>query len=346
LIQKKLFFKGVKMIDINTVISKISNTLNRKLAIISDDQIIKSNDFVINLKYQEVVDNVYTNLYGFNIYEIKACQKKYYILIEHSTFVFDESTKVTLSMIEISLSSKSDVGDLIDIIKEKNSITNIEFLNSKYSNLIDCYFFIIKYSKEYKDEFHEILNNSINVDVSFHLDDYLIVMSKDEDISEVLYSLISNTLTELLIEITISVGGKITSISELPKLYNNSIEAFTLKEKYNLKEYLLFFDKLIVYRVVSNINYNFKQDILYSIFTNEFDNIIDKELEHMIDEYFKNNLNITDTAKAIHVHRNTLLYRIDKIQNYTNLDLKNFEDSMTFKIAWLIRKEHKKKSYH
>ena len=128
--------------------------------------------------------------------------------------------------------------------------------------------------------------------------------------------------------------------------YQNIDEKFTeLLNKYSTEEVLNY---LVARLQVPNIDHNIMK-FLYPLFKlpeDVVDNNIDKELEHMIDEYFKNNLNITDTAKAIHVHRNTLLYRIDKIQNYTNLDLRNFEDSMTFKIAWLIRKEHKKKSYH
>ena len=62
----------------------------------------------------------------------------------------------------------------------------------------------------------------------------------------------------------------------------------------------------------------------------------DKELVDCIHAFFKNNLNISETSRNAFLHRNTLLYRIDKINRITKLNIRNFDDAMTFKILTLI----------
>ena len=62
----------------------------------------------------------------------------------------------------------------------------------------------------------------------------------------------------------------------------------------------------------------------------------DKELVDCINAFFKNNLNISETSRNAFLHRNTLLYRIEKINRVTKLNIRNFDDAMTFKILTLI----------
>lgn len=62
----------------------------------------------------------------------------------------------------------------------------------------------------------------------------------------------------------------------------------------------------------------------------------DKELVDCIDAFFKNNLNISETSRNAFLHRNTLLYRIEKVNKVTKLNIRNFEDAMTFKILTII----------
>lgn len=57
-----------------------------------------------------------------------------------------------------------------------------------------------------------------------------------------------------------------------------------------------------------------------------------------INKFFENNLNVSETSRQLFIHRNTLVYRLDKIQKQTGLDIRIFEDSITFKIAMMVVK--------
>jgi len=59
---------------------------------------------------------------------------------------------------------------------------------------------------------------------------------------------------------------------------------------------------------------------------------------YTIDMFFKKDLNLSDTARQLYIHRNTLVYRLDKVQKQTGLDLRSFEDAVTFKILMELKK--------
>nr|WP_243429180.1 helix-turn-helix domain-containing protein [Clostridium pascui] len=74
------------------------------------------------------------------------------------------------------------------------------------------------------------------------------------------------------------------------------------------------------------------------MFKNKFDNL-DKEIIITIEEFINCGLNISDTAKNLYIHRNTLIYRLDKIYKDTNFDLRNFKDAIVFYVVFLLWKE-------
>lgn len=95
--------------------------------------------------------------------------------------------------------------------------------------------------------------------------------------------------------------------------------------------------------VFSWLNPEEKTMLTDKFLTNEFINILkDKELVESINAFFKNNLNISETSRNAFLHRNTLLYRIDKIHKKTGLNVRKFDDALSFKLLSII---YAKKSY-
>ena len=74
------------------------------------------------------------------------------------------------------------------------------------------------------------------------------------------------------------------------------------------------------------------------IFENKSPDDFDDETLVTINKFFDNNLNVSETSRQLFIHRNTLVYRLDKLQKTTNLDLRVFEDAITFKIALMVVK--------
>ena len=66
--------------------------------------------------------------------------------------------------------------------------------------------------------------------------------------------------------------------------------------------------------------------------------LIDPEMMITIQKFFENNLNVSETSRQLFVHRNTLVYRLDKIQKLTGMDLRNFSDAIHFKVAMMVKR--------
>ena len=74
------------------------------------------------------------------------------------------------------------------------------------------------------------------------------------------------------------------------------------------------------------------------LFNRKTARLFNDEMIHTIEKFFENSLNLSETARQLYIHRNTLVYRLDKLQKSTGLDLRVFEDAITFKIALMVVK--------
>ena len=64
---------------------------------------------------------------------------------------------------------------------------------------------------------------------------------------------------------------------------------------------------------------------------------LDEDTLDTINRFFENNLNVSETARKLYVHRNTLVYRLEKVKKITGLDLREFEDAILFKVAVMVK---------
>jgi carbohydrate diacid regulator len=78
----------------------------------------------------------------------------------------------------------------------------------------------------------------------------------------------------------------------------------------------------------------FIKEVLHGINIEEFDD----ETLVTVNKFFENNLNVSETSRQLYIHRNTLVYRLDKLQKMTGLDLRNFDDAIIFKITLMVSK--------
>ena len=74
------------------------------------------------------------------------------------------------------------------------------------------------------------------------------------------------------------------------------------------------------------------------IFEDKTPDQFDEETLSTINKFFENNLNVSETSRQLYIHRNTLVYRLDKLEKSTGLDLRIFDDAITFKIALMVVK--------
>lgn len=197
-------------------------------------------------------------------------------------------------------------------------------------------------TKSIENELVEIIKNSVDAKYIGNYQGNLIALIQEDNILEACSDLQKNILTELFIETLIVIGGRLEHAQQLSGLYNNCSEVLLLKQSFGINQKLFDYQSMLIYRLIASIDQNLKNSIIDRIFSSRFVEFLNNEIELTIEEMFRNNLNLTDTSARLYIHRNTLLYRIDKIYKLTGFDLRKFEDSMIFKLAWLMYKEKTK----
>ena len=99
---------------------------------------------------------------------------------------------------------------------------------------------------------------------------------------------------------------------------------------------ILAYNELGIGRLIHQLPASLCEMFLHEVFEDGKADIFEEEELTTVYTFFENNLNISETARRLYVHRNTLVYRLEKIQKKTGLDVRVFDDALTFKIAMMV----------
>ena len=164
---------------------------------------------------------------------------------------------------------------------------------------------------------------------------FLLESSKkmDETVTEVLKQLFP---LQALTHVQIAYSDLIPDLHALPSAYKQTALALRVGKLFYSEQSVFPFNKLGIGRLIHELPEKLCEDFLFEIFGDITSEHLDKDTLAAIDKFFQNNLNIAETARQLHMHRNTLIYRLEQVEKRTGLDLRQFEDAMTFKIAIMI----------
>ena len=166
------------------------------------------------------------------------------------------------------------------------------------------------------------------------MDEHNVVLVKDvedidqaklqEKLSSIAGSLVDNLLAEAMIKVRVGYGNP-TDV--LPKI----------AESYQEAKMALEYDRLGIGRLIYQLPMSLCEMFIREVFGDEVPQILDdEEAMSTISKFFENNLNISETARQLYVHRNTLVYRLERIEKAIGLDIRTFDDAMIFKIATMV----------
>ena len=141
---------------------------------------------------------------------------------------------------------------------------------------------------------------------------------------------------EAFTRIRVSYSKKLTSLTELPSAFQEASLALKVGTLFRSEQTVFPWDHLGVVRLIYRLPFDLCEDFLHEIFGSDIPAKLDEETSVTASQFFQNNLNIAETSRQLHVHRNTLIYRLEQIQHRTGLDLRRFEDAATFKIAAMV----------
>jgi carbohydrate diacid regulator len=138
--------------------------------------------------------------------------------------------------------------------------------------------------------------------------------------------------------INIAYGTIINDISEVSKSYKEAKLALDVGRIFFEDKEIVAYSTLGIGRLIYQLPIPLCKMYIKEIFDGRSPDDFDDEILTTIKKFFENSLNVSETSRQLYIHRNTLVYRLDKIQKITGLDLRVFEDAITFKIALMVVK--------
>lgn len=136
----------------------------------------------------------------------------------------------------------------------------------------------------------------------------------------------------------IAYGTIVTDIKEVSKSYKEAHLALDVGKIFFEDKEIIAYNTLGIGRLIYQLPIPLCKMFIREIFEGKSPDDFDEETLTTINKFFENSLNVSETSRQLYIHRNTLVYRLDKIQKLTGLDLRVFEDAITFKIALMVVK--------
>ncbi len=157
-------------------------------------------------------------------------------------------------------------------------------------------------------------------------------------ITKTAQSIVDTINAELLLKVYVGIGTPVKTINDIAHSYSEARLALEIGRVFDSEKYILSYGELGIGRLIYQLPSKLCELFLDEIFQKEGLEVLDEETLQTIDKFFENNLNVSETSRQLFVHRNTLVYRLDKIERLTGLDLRKFDDAVVFKVAVLVRK--------
>ena len=145
-------------------------------------------------------------------------------------------------------------------------------------------------------------------------------------------------MEEAVQTVLVGIGEEKHTLAQLGESYAEARRAIEVGHIFNPSQNIHVFGRLMLERFLMNIS---REDSLHYhnlLFNRKNAKLFNEEMLQTIDMFFRKDLNLSDTARQLFIHRNTLVYRLDKVQRQTGIDLRHFDDAVTFKILHVLKK--------
>ncbi len=283
-----------------------------------------------------------------------ATKAEYVVFVEGE----DKSAERTAMLLSVSLSNiknlydeKYDKSSFIKNIILDNILPSDIYIKSKelhFNTDENRVVFLIRFSTKSEMSPYDMVLSLFpdkSKDYVINIGDSDIVLVKDTkhgtDIREIEKSAktISDTLSaEFFAKVSIGIGTVVDNIKDLARSYKEAQVALEVGKVFDTEKNINSYENLGIGRLIYQLPTTLCEMFLQEVFKNGSLDSLDRETLMTIQSFFENNLNVSETSRKLFVHRNTLVYRLEKIRKLTGLDLREFDHAITFKVALMVKR--------
>ncbi len=159
-----------------------------------------------------------------------------------------------------------------------------------------------------------------------------------KDLEKLARSIVDTLGSEFYTQAVVGIGTTVEGIKDLASSFKEAQVALEVGKVFDNERAIIRYDHLGVARLIYQLPTTLCEMFLREVFKRGSIESLDQETLFTIQKFFENNLNVSETSRKLFVHRNTLVYRLEKIKRLTGLDLREFDDAIVFKVALMVKK--------
>jgi len=158
-----------------------------------------------------------------------------------------------------------------------------------------------------------------------------------DEVHRIATTIVDMMNTEAMLNVRVAYGAIVDELKDLSKSYKEAKMALEVGKIFYAEKRVNAYNTLGIGRLIYQLPESLCRLFIDEIFgDNEVPDDLDEETLNTINKFFENNLNVSETSRQLFVHRNTLVYRIEKLEKSSGLDVRKFDDALTFKIAMMV----------
>ena len=184
-----------------------------------------------------------------------------------------------------------------------------------------------------------------NKDFVFNITESDIVLVKElkstvdsKDLEKLARSIADTLSSEFYTRVNVGIGTSVIGVKDLARSFKEAQMALEVGKVFDTDKVIVSYDNLGIARLIYHLPTTLCETFLHEVFKVGSIDSLDHETLFTIQKFFENNLNVSETSRKLFVHRNTLVYRLEKIKKLTGLDLRQFDHAIVFKVALMVRK--------
>lgn len=159
-----------------------------------------------------------------------------------------------------------------------------------------------------------------------------------DELAEIAAQIEATLKNDLGVKVTIGIGTVAAHLRELADSYKEAQVAIEVGKVFETEKSIINYENLGIGRLIYQLPTTLCDIFLNEVFKKNSIDSLDQETLFTINKFFENNLNVSETSRKLFVHRNTLVYRLEKIKKLTGLDLREFDHAIIFKVALMVKK--------
>lgn len=258
---------------------------------------------------------------------------------------------ITLGNIKSLYDEKYDKGSFVKNIILDNILPSDIYIKSNelhFNGEENRAVLVIKFQGPTENPPYEIIQGMVednNKDYVINISEQDIVIVKEversdgtEELEAYAKKILTSAQNDHGVKVLIGISSVVENLKDLARAYKEARISLEVGKVFDIEKPIMSYENLGIGRLVYQLPTTLCEIFLQEVFKRGSLESLDRETLMTVQSFFENNLNVSETSRKLFVHRNTLVYRLEKIRKLTGLDLREFDHAVTFKVALMVKK--------